>query len=165
MKFKINNYIISAKSLKDAVKTYSCIKKLKDEDSDVEFLSEEERQAIEDYKKAISNTNDPKLLRLFSHILKEEIEHLEELQNEEVEDAVNDEKLMTAEEAKQMMKEDASIWAICLYVKDKNGNIISNKGNKYAFLAHSDYEYGKQVRQYVGDKPQHDFTFVTVYRR
>lgn len=61
-------------------------------DSDIEYLSKEEEQAIEDYKKAISNTKDPGLLRLFAHILKEEIEHLEELQNEEVTDSDEDEK-------------------------------------------------------------------------
>lgn len=59
-------------------------------DDDIDYLSKEEEQAIEDYKKAIANTRDPQLLRLFAHILKEEIEHLEELQNEEIEDSVND---------------------------------------------------------------------------
>lgn len=62
-----------------------------DGEEDISYLSKEEEQAIDDYKKAIANTKDPVLLRLFSHILKEEIEHLEELQNEEVEDSVKDE--------------------------------------------------------------------------
>ena len=55
-------------------------------DSEIEELSAEEEQAIEDYKKAIANTSDPKLLKIFAHILKEETEHLEELQNEHIED-------------------------------------------------------------------------------
>ena len=50
-------------------------------DEDITELSQEEMRAIEDYKKAISNTKDVKLLNLYSHILKEEIEHLEELNN------------------------------------------------------------------------------------
>ena len=57
------------------------------DDDDIDYLSEEEAQAIEDYKKAIANTKDVKLLKLFAHILKEETEHLEELQSEEVEDS------------------------------------------------------------------------------
>lgn len=56
------------------------------QDEDIESLSKEEEQAIEDYKRAIAETKDPKLLRLFAHILKEEIEHLEELQSEEIVD-------------------------------------------------------------------------------
>ena len=55
---------------------------VKDEvaDEDIDSLSKEEQQAIDDYKKAISGTTDVKLLELYSHILREEIEHLEELQ-------------------------------------------------------------------------------------
>ena len=59
-------------------------------DEDVDQLSEEERQAIEDYKRAIAETNDPKMLKLFAHILKEETEHLEELQSGEMEDSLRD---------------------------------------------------------------------------
>ena len=67
-------------------------KSIKDSISDesIEELSEEERQAIEDYKKAIAETNDPKMLKLFAHILKEETEHLEELQTGEMEDSFKD---------------------------------------------------------------------------
>lgn len=62
-------------------------------DEDIDQLSEEEKQAIDDYKKAIAGTKDVKLLELYSHILREEIEHLRELQsakNSEVEDSVHD---------------------------------------------------------------------------
>lgn len=59
-------------------------------DDDIDYLSQEEEKAIEDYKKAISNTKDVKLLKLFAHILKEETEHLEELQSEEIEDSCKD---------------------------------------------------------------------------
>lgn len=64
---------------------------MKDSD-DIDYLTEEEYQAVEDYRKAIANTTDPKLLKLFAHILKEETEHIEELQSEEVEDSVKDSK-------------------------------------------------------------------------
>lgn len=60
------------------------------DNNDIDYLSKEEEQAIDDYKKAISNTKDPKLLKIFGHILKEEVEHLEELQNEELEDSCKD---------------------------------------------------------------------------
>lgn len=65
-------------------------------DESIDELSEEEKKAIEDYRKAIEGTTDPKLLELFAHILKEETEHLEELQNAkegEFEDSVNDSKI------------------------------------------------------------------------
>lgn len=78
---------------------------VKDNDeSEIDKLSEEERQAIEDYKNAIMKTNDVKLLKLFAHILKEETEHLEELQSEEVEDSVNDDRLspMTYKKLKEL---------------------------------------------------------------
>lgn len=61
-------------------------------DSDIDYLSKEEEKAIADYKAAIANTKDPKLLRLFAHILNEEIEHLEELQSETVGDSIKDSK-------------------------------------------------------------------------
>ena len=65
-------------------------------DSDIDELSDEERKAIEDYKEAIAKTKDVKLLKLFAHILKEETEHLEELQSGETKDSIKD--------AEQMVK-------------------------------------------------------------
>lgn len=46
-----------------------------------EYLLSEERKAVEDYKKAISETNDKNELYVFSHILKEEAHHIELLEN------------------------------------------------------------------------------------
>lgn len=72
----------------DVEKVYQLANQVTDsvkDNDDIKYLSEEEEQAIEDYKEAIANTKDPKLLNLFAHILKEEIEHLEELQNSEEE--------------------------------------------------------------------------------
>lgn len=79
------------KDLKEYVDDYDAeVIEFKDsiKDDDIEELSEEEKKAIEDYKAAIANTTDPKLLKIFGHILKEEVEHLEELQNEELEDSI-----------------------------------------------------------------------------
>lgn len=46
-----------------------------------EYLLSEERKAVEDYKKAISETNDKNELYVLSHILKEEAHHIELLEN------------------------------------------------------------------------------------
>ena len=50
-------------------------------DDELDDLSDEERQAIEDYRLAIKNTTNPKLLELYAHILQEETEHLKELES------------------------------------------------------------------------------------
>lgn len=73
---------------------------VKDE-SETEYLSQEEEQAIEDYKNAIAKTKDVKLLRIYAHILKEETEHLEELQNEELEDSTKDSRIIKISELKK----------------------------------------------------------------
>lgn len=52
---------------------------------DLDFLTEEEFKAVEDYKHAIKNSNNPKLLKLYKHILEEEIEHINELQKSKFE--------------------------------------------------------------------------------
>lgn len=63
-------YKIISKEVRDSIK-----------DSDVDFLSEEEQKAISQYREAIHNTSNPELLELYRHILEEEIEHYNELQN------------------------------------------------------------------------------------
>lgn len=54
---------------------------VKDEynDADLQFLIDDEIEAINSYKKVIEKTDNPKLLALLSHILKEEAKHVEEL--------------------------------------------------------------------------------------
>lgn len=74
---------IAAKKFREISKQYFT-DSIKDED-ELNYLSDEEQQAIEDYKEAIKGTSDLKLLKLYAHILQEEIEHLEELQNEDIE--------------------------------------------------------------------------------
>lgn len=99
MKYKINNLMIDAKSPVEATKIAKLFSKCKDsvKDDDLTYLTAEEEKAIDDYKKAISNTSDPKMLRIFSHILKEETDHLEELQNENVEDSCKTEDDITSD--------------------------------------------------------------------
>ena len=76
MKYKVNDKIIEAKNELEAVKKYK--------DSDIEYLTQEEEKAVDDYRKAIQNTSNPKLLKLYQHILNEELEHIEELQNAKI---------------------------------------------------------------------------------
>lgn len=56
---------------------------VKDEynNADLQFLIDDEIEAINGYKKVIEKTDNPKLLALLSHILKEEAKHVEELRN------------------------------------------------------------------------------------
>lgn len=57
-------------------------------DVTIDELTKEEQQAVEDYREAIRNTSNPKLLKIYSHILEEETEHLQELaQAKEVADS------------------------------------------------------------------------------
>lgn len=60
------------------------------DNSEIEYLTEEEERAVEDYRKAIAGTTNSKLLELYKHILDEELEHIQELQEADVEDSVKD---------------------------------------------------------------------------
>ena len=74
---------VKAIQLKDDYNT-----RVKSIDSEIDELTQEEQRAVEDYREAIKNTSNPKLLEIYSHILQEETEHLKELaQAKEVEDA------------------------------------------------------------------------------
>lgn len=53
-------------------------------DNDLDYLTEEEERAVDDYRKAIENTSNPKLLKLYQHILEEELEHIDELTSAEI---------------------------------------------------------------------------------
>ena len=64
-----------------------------DSQEEIDYLTEEEEKAVDDYRQAIANTNNPKLLKLYQHILGEELEHIEELSSAEVvEDSIKDER-------------------------------------------------------------------------
>lgn len=73
-KYKVNGIIVEGNTCLDA------ISKIKDS-VNYEYLLSEERKAVEDYKKAISETNDKNELYVLSHILKEEAHHIELLEN------------------------------------------------------------------------------------
>lgn len=81
--FKVNGRKIAAKTIADAVEAYKANKKGDCKDAsgvDFDYLLSEEHKAVNDYRTAISQTDDPKLLTVLSHILKEETEHIEELE-------------------------------------------------------------------------------------
>ena len=86
MKYKVNGKVVKATCVMDAI--------IASKDDYLDFLIVQEKKAVEDYRKGISNTNDPKLIELYNHILQEEIEHIEELKNakngEFTSDAVDD---------------------------------------------------------------------------
>lgn len=84
-KYKIGNRIITADSPVEAIKVS---KMLDSANKEIEYLTKEEEQAVEDYRNAIAGTTNPKLLELYKHILDEELEHIRELQEADVEDSV-----------------------------------------------------------------------------
>lgn len=45
----------------------------------LQYLIDDEYEAIEGYRKMIAQTTNPKLLTVLSHILKEEAQHVEDL--------------------------------------------------------------------------------------
>lgn len=47
---------------------------------EINYLIEEEKQAVQDYKQAIEMTSDSKVIYVLSHILKEEAHHIELLE-------------------------------------------------------------------------------------
>ena len=91
-KYKIGKRIITADSMIAAVKIAKMLDspntRVKPKDSEIDELTQEEQQAVEDYREAIKNASNPKLLEIYSHILQEETEHLQELAKaKEVDDA------------------------------------------------------------------------------
>ena len=73
---------------------------VKDEEVDLAYLIKDEIEAINGYKAMIAKTKNPKLLDVLSHILGEEVAHVEELRNAqsgnfEIVDSVKDAYLQT----------------------------------------------------------------------
>ena len=79
MKYRIKHYIIDAESPQEAVEIEKDLEK--SEKLDLQYLIDDEYEAINGYKKMIAQTKNPALLSLLSHILIEETEHVEELRN------------------------------------------------------------------------------------
>lgn len=89
--FIINGYKVQANDAVQAVKFYKLIDA--NNVAEIDYLTEEEKQAVEDYREAIKKTTNPKLLEVYAHILKEETEHIKELQEaKNLDDAKYDDK-------------------------------------------------------------------------
>ena len=114
------------------------------QDEDIEELSKEEQQAIEDYKKAISGTKDVKLLELYSHILREEIEHLRELNEARTEDSVKDEKIYSI-----LIRKNGYTLVAKYTTKEEGDKIYQQFKNKYPndnITISYDYMYGDSIK-------------------
>lgn len=95
---KLNGKKYEVKNLKNVTPLDSFDSMKKDsENSVIEYLTEEEEKAVEDYKKAIQSTSNPTLLKMFQHILQEELEHIEELDGVKNEKGIQDDASLTSE--------------------------------------------------------------------
>lgn len=74
-KFSIGKKVIIADSLEEAISIHKAV----ESEIDLQFLIDDEIEAIDGYKKMIAQCDNPALLAVLSHILKEETEHVEEL--------------------------------------------------------------------------------------
>lgn len=134
-KYKIGNRIITAGSPVEAVKVS---KILDSATKEIEYLTKEEERAVDDYRKAIAGTTNPKLLELYKHILDEELEHIRELENADVEDCdMKDERLspMTYKKLKELGVSNKQ-WAgwtqeqANAYIRNKSGKKTSEKSSE-----------------------------------
>lgn len=108
---------------------------------EIEYLSDEEEQAIEDYKEAIKGTTDLKLLKLYAHILQEEIEHLEELENEAIEDSIKDVPDLETSHGKQQYFEQiamSSLDVVPTRMWNKQGSKINIDNNHITLIITKD---------------------------
>ena len=95
--WNVDDYIKHLKSLGYKEVNDSAIKDVTPTNSVIEYLTEEEEKAVEDYKKAIQSTSNPTLLKMFQHILQEELEHIEELNGVKNEKGIQDDASLTSE--------------------------------------------------------------------
>lgn len=127
--------------IKNMQKVSSLNDSIKDED--IEELSEEEKKAIEDYKKAIAGTTNPKLLEMYSHILREECDHLRELEESKGMESIKDYQRVpgqyTVEEFKRMGK-DRQLDEIVQNAKRKFGNDVVKILNEIRTNPNSPYQ-------------------------
>ena len=83
---------------------------IEDEEVSLDYLIKDEIEAINGYKAMIAKTKNPKLLDVLSHILSEEVMHVEELRNAqsgnfEIVDSVKDEYLRTPRGSFELVNE------------------------------------------------------------
>lgn len=130
-KYKINGIIVEGNTCLDA------ISKIRDS-VNYEYLLSEERKAVEDYKKAISETNDKNELYVLSHILKEEAHHIELLENLQkgkvtFSDSIKDDDLV--DKYQQIVDRAIELFGRIgagLYDElDENGLWVDDRNNKY----------------------------------
>ena len=91
-------------------KKYAMSDSIKDEEVSLDYLIKDEIEAINGYKAMIAKTKNPKLLDVLSHILSEEVMHVEELRNAqsgnfEIVDSVKDEYLRTPRGSFELVNE------------------------------------------------------------
>ena len=101
---------------------------------DLDYLIEEEYRAVKDYKKAIENTTNSKLLRLYQHILKEELEHIRELQEaKKVDSLTKDDDLVDKYQriVDRTIELFGRIGAGLYDELDENGLWVDDRNNKY----------------------------------
>ena len=101
---------------------------------DLDYLIEEEYRAVEDYRKAIENTTNSKLLRLYQHILEEELEHIRELQEaKKVDNLTKDDDLV--DKYQQIVDKTIELFGrfgAGLYDElDEKGLWVDDRNNKY----------------------------------
>lgn len=77
-KYKINGHVVIADSIDEAMCMHKAISS-EEPEINLQYLIDDEIEAIEGYRKMIAKCNNPALLSVLSHILKEETEHVEEL--------------------------------------------------------------------------------------
>ena len=101
---------------------------------DLDYLIEEEYRAVKDYKKAIESTANSKLLRLYQHILEEELEHIRELQEaKKVDSLTKDDDLVDKYQriVDRTIELFGRIGAGLYDELDENGLWVDDRNNKY----------------------------------
>ena len=142
-----------------------------EDDDFLASLSEEEKQAIEDYRKAIAGTNDPKLLELYAHILREEVEHLDELQNAAEGDFVEDMEDIPAGYSPIVKTEKIITWKNAIKPEDlkmlienykkaseKDKNVLSERIKRYTQDVIDDYKADLSNKEVSRDEVERHYS-------
>ena len=148
---KLNGKKYEVKNLKNVTPLDSFDSMKKDsENSVIEYLTEEEEKAVEDYKKAIQSTSNPTLLKMFQHILQEELEHIEELDGVKNEKGIQDDASLTSE-IKEYFSENLPNIKITNIVWSGKQALIKTTNDDQAYKAlKRDYAYNTVERNSNG---------------
>lgn len=113
-------------------------------DADYNYLTEEEQSAVEDYRQAIQNTTNPEVLKIFQHILQEELDHIDELKEAEEIDTIttNDERRLnnkydaeSLDVAKQILTSNKIKYTSMKTAAGTNDVHFFNNGDKVAIYS------------------------------